>query len=117
MNMPTPYDDIIDSREIIDAIAELRFNGDDPDMLAMLQELADEAKDYVSDWYDGATLVRDSYFIHHAMEFAEDCGMFNVSRDLAARWPYNCIDWEKAARELQWDYTAVTFNGVTYWVR
>jgi len=117
MNMPTPSDDIIDSRDIIDAISDLIESGANPDLLAMLQGLAAEAADYSEGWEYGVPLVRDSYFIHHAMEFAEDCGMFNVSRNSAARWPYNCIDWEKAARELQWDYTAVRFNGVTYWVR
>jgi hypothetical protein len=28
-----------------------------------------------------------------------------------------CIDWNEAASELQMDYTAVEFDGVTYWVR
>lgn len=27
------------------------------------------------------------------------------------------VDWERAARELQMDYTPVEFDGVTYWVR
>lgn len=27
------------------------------------------------------------------------------------------IDWERAAEELRMDYTAVDFDGVTYWVR
>lgn len=36
-----------------------------------------------------------------AQQLAEDCGM--VSDD--AKWPYTCIDWEQAARELMYDYS------------
>lgn len=61
----------------------------------------------------GATLVRDSYFEDYARELAEDCGL--IQRD--AHWPNDCIDWERAARELQMDYTSVEFDGVEYWVR
>lgn len=35
----------------------------------------------------------------------------------ANRWPFTCIDWDKAAQELQMDYTSVEFDGITYWVR
>lgn len=36
-----------------------------------------------------------------AEQFAYDIGAI----DEAARWPHNCIDWERAARELSYDYT------------
>lgn len=36
-----------------------------------------------------------------AQEQAEACG--DLERN--PRWPYNCIDWEQAARELMYDYT------------
>ena len=32
-------------------------------------------------------------------------------------WPCSCIDWKQAALELQQDYTAFDFAGVTYWGR
>lgn len=48
-----------------------------------------------------------------AQELAEDIGAI----DSDAVWPNNCIDWERVARELQMDYTAVDFSGVTYWTR
>ncbi|KVE35712.1 hypothetical protein [Burkholderia sp. BDU5] len=48
-----------------------------------------------------------------ASELASDCDM--IKRD--ATWPNNCIDWERAARELQVDYSSVEFDGVTYWYR
>ena len=64
------------------------------------------------DWYP-LTLIRDSYFEDYARELAEDCGMINDN----AGWPNNCIDWEKAARELQYDYSSVDYDDVTYWYR
>ena len=44
---------------------------------------------------------------------AQQCDMM---RDKDA-WPYTCIDWEQAARELRYDYTSVDFDDVTYWIR
>lgn len=62
-------------------------------------------------WEDGITFVKDSYFEEYAREFAEDIGA--ISGD--ERWPATCIDWEKAAGELQMDYSSVEFDGETYW--
>ena len=57
--------------------------------------------------------IRDSYFQTYAQELADEC--CEMPKDI--KWPYTCIDWEKAARELQMDYTSVEFDGITYWVR
>lgn len=81
--------------------------------LADLEALAKEAEGYAADWHYGEALIRDSYFTEYAQQFAEDIGAIN--RD--AGWPNSCIDWDEAAAELQQDYTAVDFAGVTYWVR
>lgn len=32
-----------------------------------------------------------------------------------SQWPYNCIDWARAARELQMDYSSADLMGETYW--
>ena len=64
-------------------------------------------------WEDGETLIRESYFEDYAQELADDIGA--IPRDVA--WPYTCIDWERAARELQYDYTGADFDGVTYYYR
>lgn len=37
-----------------------------------------------------------------AEEMAESCGDYN-SREV--KWPYTCIDWEQAAKEIMYDYT------------
>lgn len=127
--------DVIDSRAVIELIQELESDHDDcgqassipndpedkcPDrqeheLLAALQKLAEEASGYASDWQYGETLIRDSYFEQYAQELADD--VVDGYAKQASHWPFTCIDWERAARELQMDYTAVEFDGVTYWVR
>ncbi len=123
-------DDMIDSRDVIARIEELESERDaDPENrtpeewaehypddaaeLAALKAFAEEAEGYAPDWRYGATLIRDSYFTEYAEQLADDIGAI----DRNARWPLSCIDWDKAASELQQDYTGVEFDGVTYWVR
>lgn len=113
-------DDLIDSRDVIARIASLEDDAEagtlddgEADELAALKALAEEAEGCAEDWLHGVTLIRDTYFEDYARELAEEIGAL---KDDAA-WPCTCIDWERAAHELQMDYTAVEFDGVTYWVR
>lgn len=39
------------------------------------------------------------------IEFAQDMADNIGAIDKNASWPNTCIDWEKAASELMWDYT------------
>lgn len=131
-------DDVIDSRQIIERIAELRegieetdacvqADGDDcacgmpldshdvdeyRDELATLEALAEEAS-ASPDWQYGETLILDSYFRDYAEQLADDIGAISGTE----QWPLRHIDWEAAARELQQDYISVDFDGVTYWIR
>lgn len=113
--------DIIDVRDIIARYEELDEMPDglpDAEERTNLASILDEIRDmggdeqWRGDWYP-VTLIRDSYFQEYAQELAEDVGA--VDHD--AKWPMNCIDWEQAARELCYDYSAVDINGVTYWTR
>lgn len=139
MEAPSNTDDVIDSRDVIARIGELEseraglvdelessiddgkaeritlaeWDAENGAELKALRELAEEAEGYAADWHHGETLIRDSYFKDYAMELAEDIGAINRE----ASWPNTCIDWDQAARELQMDYSAVDFDGVTYWVR
>jgi antirestriction protein len=110
-------EDIIDSRDVIERIAELTEDEDRTEdetaELEALKALAEEGADYAPDWSYGEALIRDSYFVTYAQELADDIGAI----DSKASWPLTCIDWEQAARDLRMDYTAVDFGGVTYWVR
>ena len=112
--------DIIDSRDVIERVAELTKKAEDVgltdeerDELDALADLASEAEGYTSDWVYGEALIRDSYFEEYARELADDIGAIDAN----ASWPLGCIDWERAASELQQDYTSVDFDGVTYWTR
>lgn len=131
-------EDIIDSRDVIERIEELEAeleeltdavddaetpdeqdeaaealaDFDDSELIA-LQDLANEAEGYALDWHHGETLVRETYFTEYAQQLAEDIGAV----DSDASWPNTYIDWEAAAEALLMDYTAVDFDGVTYYVR
>jgi hypothetical protein len=117
--------DIIDIRDIIarvEELEELQEAGEHlqtPDceltmLLSVLDDLQGMGGDeqWRGDWYP-VTLIRDSYFTQYAQELAEDIGAVKAD----AQWPHTCIDWEHAARELQYDYTAVDIGDLTYWTR
>ena len=131
-------DDVIDSRDVIARIEELRdelervyneFQEDDtaPEMnfdtwlkgqsgdadaqeLAALESLAKEAEGYAADWQHGEALIRDSYFEKYMDEMLEDIG--DLPKDLPC---YLRIEVDYNA--LRMDYTQVDFDGVTYWIR
>lgn len=111
--------DIIDVRDIIALVEEYEdddeLNNDDvadlSDILADLKGNGGDEK-WRGDWYP-VTLIRDSHFEAYAEQLADDIGAINAELS----WPNNCIDWERAARELQMDYSTVEFDGVTYWYR
>ena len=109
------YLDIIDSRAVDERIDELiEQEGEDPsEELQLLTALSSDGADYSPDWEYGVGLIRDSYFETYAQELAEDIGAIDPN----AAWPTYCIDWERAAIELQMDYSCVDFDGITYWVR
>ena len=132
MSFGTSFDensDIIDTREIIERIEEIEAELDDipadgtnadsderaelVDERAELRDFADELRSYAVDFDYGATVIRDSYFEDYARELAESIGAISEG----AEWPLRHIDWAAAAEELQQDYSAVEWRGVTFWVR
>lgn len=111
--------DILDSRDVIARIRELEADDnrseEEKQELADLLKLAEEGEDASRDWEHGETLIQESYFVEYAKELAEDCG--TVPRAGKDAWPLYCIDWDRAARELRYDYSAIDFAGVTYLIR
>lgn len=115
------YEDLINSRDVIDRLAELEdtdiypigeLTHDQIAEITTLRVLAAQGEN-LGGWEVGLTLIRDSYFEDYAREYADDscAGSYNPS------WPYNHIDWAEAANELQQDYTSIEFDNVTYWAR
>ena len=117
--------DVIDSRDIIERIATLKrqseldeaglevgLDADECAELVALETLQEEAEGYAPDWQHGVTLIHDSYFTDYCAEMLEDCG--DIPKNLPR---YVVIDWNATARNIRYDYTAVDFDGVTYWVR
>ena len=125
-NWPSNTDDMIDSRQVEEAIDELEtlkndaretgdwdeFTGEEEDLLEALIELRKEAEG-TPDWIYGVPLIRESYWKDYAQSTAEEMGLINTD----ATWPNSYIDWDKAADELLQDYFEAEFDGVTYYVR
>lgn len=119
--------DIIDSRDIIERLADLAgrwaahatdptepaLDDDEADEMRALTALVAEAEDYIPDWQYGEALIRDSYFEEYAEQLAEDIGAI----DRQASWPLSYIDWGRAADALKQDYMALDYDGATYWAR
>ena len=128
--------DMIDVRDIIARVEELREEREESDIpaneyggpkddwkderaeLAMLESLLDELQgnggdeQWEGNWYP-VTLIAESYFKEYAQELAEDIGAI----DKAASWPNTCIDWEQAAKELSQDYTSIDIGEHSYYYR
>ena len=126
---------VIHSRDIIDRIAALQEErdkcptdfGDDasPEQrattwardypedaaeLAALESVAEQGEQYAAAWHHNEHLIRDDYFTSYAMEL--------LSSDLPQDLPwYIKIDEEATARNIQSDYSAIDFDGETYWIR
>lgn len=115
--------DTIDVSELTSRVDELREYEEELDEcerqeLDELTEVLDDLRgnggdhQWNGDWYP-STLINDDYFEDYARQLAEDIGA--IPDD--TQWPCTCIDWEKAARELQVDYTSTEIDGGTYWYR
>jgi DNA repair exonuclease SbcCD ATPase subunit len=91
------------------------WKADYGDELKELKDLASECEGY-GDWIHGDTLINDDFFEEYAEELADDLGYLGSRRE-PLKWPFTCIDWEQAAKELQQDYSSVSFGGQTFWVR
>jgi len=93
---------------------EADFDAAEQKELEELESLRDEigeSRGKISE--DNGPFVHESDFEDYAMELADELGA--IPRD--ASWPLTCIDWEKAARELQYDYSTVTWQGTDYLYR
>lgn len=124
-------DDIFDSREVIERVAELEAEyGIDPDdqvsswpesmdsdeveEYKALKSLSEDAQGYVSDWQHGETFISEDHFSDYAQELVRDIGY--IPEELPS-WISDHIDWDEVADELKVDYTEFEFRGTTYYAR
>ena len=122
MNMIRNTDDMIDSRDVIKRIEDLRAERDDmgdaweagrpedASELAALEALQLEAEDYAPDWTYGTQLIRRSYFAQAMDEMVQEC--YERPKNLPS-WMTITYDYDA----LEQDYTSVDFDGVEYLVR
>lgn len=103
-----PFCSIFDEEVNYDPLDE-----DEEEELARLIEFREDCQNYTSEWEYGATMIRESYWITYAQDFAADIGAL----DHEAGWPSAHIDWEGAARDLAMDYSEVSYDGVDYYIR
>lgn len=112
----------LDTRNLQEELKELeneaqqaRYEDEEPsaDTIERISALTELRDDIGSEWKYGVQLIREDCFEEYAQELAEDLGL--ISRDMD--WPSYCIDWERAARDLQMDYTSVEFDGFTWLYR
>ena len=83
------------------------------DEYVSLLAFKEEVDSYTSEWQYGATIIHEDYFRDYAEQLADDIGAISKNQS----WPLNHIDWDAAADELKTDYSEVTFDGNSYWVR
>lgn len=109
--------DIINSRDIIDRVAEIDDDiceGDmsNTDELESLSDIIDQAENY-GDFKYGEALIHKDYFTEYCKDLCEDTG--DLPRDLP--WYIeNHIDWKGVAREMKQDYIEIDFDGVNYFM-
>ena len=92
-----------------EATAELEdWEDENQEELEELRQLADE----IPEWRHGETLINDDYFVEYAADLADD--LYDMNKH---SWPFDCIDWDRAADALKMDYSSCEYQGETYWFR
>ena len=129
MNAFTGNEELFDSRQAIERIAELEEVGTDTnsegtefdgDRLCdefreeydALIELRDDAEGNIADWEYGETFISENAFTDYMMELLSDIGY--LPADLPG---WIVIDEEETASNMKEDYTEFEFRGTTYYAR
>jgi hypothetical protein len=112
--MSIRHQNILTKQDIKEEIAIIRGDleelGPDDDLEAEADRLQ-EVLDAVS-WNEDPEFIDEEFFDSgkYAEQYAKGFGP-------TTGWPYDYIDWERAASVLRIDYRAVEIDGVTYLVR
>ena len=89
----------------------------DKDELETLTEVIRQAED-CSDWIHGEGLIHENYFTQYIEDLVNDCYEFPEEFN-SKKWPWTHMnmDWDAAAEEAKQDYTEVTVDGHTYYIK
>lgn len=133
-------DEIFDSRDIMEKIAELQGQIDalqedledvdldesaNNEICDEIDELTDELEIWMefacafsgcSDWEYGETIIRVDHFVDYIKELILGC--YPMPQDLES-WPWRHLemDWEGASEDAQIDYVEEIINGWSYFCR
>ena len=112
----------IDSRDVaarIEHLADLEeaakedggepMDEDEAAELVKLRKLADEG---ISEWEDGAHLIREDEWVDYVREMLADIG--TIPKDLPS---WVVLDWDATAANVAQDYSTCAFDGATYYYR
>ena len=112
--------DTIDVRDVIARIEELETTPEEggeelQGLLDFMDDLKNEGgeDEWRGAWYP-LLLIEELHFEDFAREEAENIHN-KVLRVYV--WPFCCIDWKQAAKELQQEYSSVEYDRYTYWYR
>lgn len=72
-----------------------------------IEQLLDEIS-----WSDDDMLINADFFPQYARQLAED-----INGDIYNDWPNHHIDWDRAAQDLEQDYTSVDYHGQEFFIR
>lgn len=115
-----------DVEDLIDTLTDERDDLEDQDaddddndgeievlneQIKMLKEFLEELQANSSDWRH-ETVIADDHFVAYAQDIADE-----LSDADFMQWPFDCIDWEKAADRLKEDYNSADLDGEEFWIR
>jgi antirestriction protein len=114
------HDDVLDLRDLSDRLDGLReqrdagedMDAEDVDDLTALEALAEEFSDFRAAAENEPTLVDEYYWQRYAEDYFGDVYGHEVPEFMQGY-----IDYERFARDLRMDYTAVELGGRTYYTR
>jgi len=79
-----------------------------------VKDFFDELEQYSSDWKYGSTIIHEDYFTEYSEDLCKEIG--DIPKDLP--WYIaNHIDWDAVADELKVDYSSVTYENSSYYIR
>lgn len=65
-------------------------------------------------WRYGIAFIAEEDFEAYAQDLASDLYGEEIRNE---SWPFDCIDWERAAGALRQDYSSIDYQGTTYLFR